>query len=354
MLKFKKLKFKKFISVFIIIFLLVVPIVVIPLLKNLPNPLGYVERPDGSVFIELWNVDTFEGGSANRGAFLENTAIEFEKENRGIYILVKNLTEQQAKLQLENNIKPDIVSFGLGVGDLFLPYLTELSVSKIKTDLIQGGKIDGKQMAMPWCMGGYVLCSQGDSDLNNINAWITETDTNFLGYGGAYINPLSSIAHNKSDVKLNRNIVYSNSLQDSYTQYDAYQDFLDKKFEVLLGTQRDYFRLQNRINAGVMNCNFRFLSGYSDLLQWISVISNEGAVVSMAQTFIEYLLSVNVQKKLISIGMFSVTDELIYINDKTYSQFEQTLKNVDYVQNAFLSKIELQSSKQDIFNKLFN
>lgn len=344
---------KHIVSIIIIVVLLLIPVIIIPILKNAPNPLGYVEKEEKSAFLELWNVDTFEGGSANRGGFLEKVAIEFEKQNRGIYILVKNMSLEQAKMQLENDVKPDLVSFGLGAGSLFKPYLTTVSVNDVKSDLLSGGVVDGQQLCAPWCMGGYVLCSSCGADISNLNSWIAVDKKNFFGFGGQYNIALEALAKNKSNFKLNKKLAYEKCFSQDFTQYQAYQQFVNGDFDVLLGTQRDYFRLLNRVNLGTMNCDFRFLGGYTDLVQWFSIVRGEGATEKIGQVFLDFLLSTQVQQKLKDIAMFSVSNETIYTTEQGYCDFENVLKSVNFVQNAFLTIEEINQKKQSAENNLF-
>ena len=42
--------------------------------------------------------------------------------------------------------------------------------------------------------------------------------------------------------------------KSEFTQYQAYESFLrGNDFQVLLGTQRDFYRLNNKVNLGVIN-----------------------------------------------------------------------------------------------------
>ena len=88
-----------------------------------------------------WNVDTFEGGIGSKSGFLEKCAIEFEKENRGLYILVKNMTIDECLLQLKEGNKPDLLSFGEKFFDEFKPILAgDLESCSIK-QIVKNHKI---------------------------------------------------------------------------------------------------------------------------------------------------------------------------------------------------------------------
>ncbi|MBQ8762018.1 MAG: hypothetical protein IJZ26_01705 [Clostridia bacterium] len=338
---------KKVFSMLLIIFIILIPIFVIPVIKNMPNNLGYLPNGETSNFLELWNVDTFEGGSASRSVFLEKVAIDFENQNRGVYIVIKNLTKAQAEEQLKQGVEPDLVSFGVGAGDLFKPYLIDLNVTyNVKSTVADGGKSDGKQLVLPWCLGGYVLCSKEGINQQSLNV----TDNNVLGYGEETTVPLKALNNDSYD----KNILYEKCL-DKYTQYQAYQDFLQDKFKILLGTQRDFYRLQNRISTGALDCNFQFLGNYTDLIQWIGVFNKETELTT-TKAFIEYLLSETQQKKLYKLGMFSATNVTVYEDNKysEYFEFERVIKDVSKVGNAFLTDIEIKQEQQNVFAKLFS
>ena len=79
--------------------------------------------------LELWNIDTFEGGSVSRTAWLEKRAISFEKEHTGTYIMVINMSIEQAKLNFDSGKTPNMISFGIGAGETVLSHLINYSGS---------------------------------------------------------------------------------------------------------------------------------------------------------------------------------------------------------------------------------
>jgi len=326
-----------------------VPILILPFLRNLPNPIGYVTQPE-TVFLELWNIDTFEGGKASRSAFLEKRAIAFQKDNTNVYVVMRNLTLIQAEIQLANGIQPDFISFGTGAGELFESYCVDLSKNfGVRSDLSVGGK--GK--AVPWCMGGYVLCSLGDVDISEVdNVLNTDTENGTLGFGYESSVALNALNENITVSSQNIDAIYINSLNYGYSQYSAYEDFLDKRFDVLLGTQRDFYRLENRLSIGALSdCNFNYLGGYTDLLQWFAVTTTDESKQVIAEQFIEYVLSENVQQKLTDIGMFSVLDISIYEDE--YADFEEVLSSDLKVGNAFWGSLDIQEQQANVLSEIF-
>ena len=68
-----------------------------------PNGILYQKfvgnRAEKSCVLELWNVDTFEGGTASKSGFLEKVALAFEKKYKG-NDKVKDLKNLYMKLKI--------------------------------------------------------------------------------------------------------------------------------------------------------------------------------------------------------------------------------------------------------------
>ena len=295
--------------VFLIISILFVSISPYFLLSQLNtyHSFGVADKQDG-VFLELWNIDTFEGGTNSRAKFLENCAISFENKNMRKYIVVRNLTKDELVSMLEKDSLPDLISFGVGVGETIRNYCKEIKPnSNFKNDILKSGEYKSKQLSVPWCMGGYVLCG-------------TKTKNSVVGVGVENNIP--------PQVDLNKKIYQK--------QYDAYNSFLKNEFDVLLGTQRDYFRISNKLTLGALSsCEFEYVNTYTDLLQHIAICSDDKQNQEIAQDFIDYLTSQNCQQQLKNIGMFSVCDKPIYLNT-VYQEFEQALLCVKSYGNVFI------------------
>ena len=272
------------------------------------------------VFLEIWNIDTFEGGTKSRHSFLQSNALKFQKANDNVLIVVRSLSKEQAKIQLENGVTPDLVSFGIGAGNLFSAISEDVSFFNVRNDL----KSD---KAVAWCMGGYVLCSYEDLSLLSEE----EIKNKTLGYSAENNTSLLALESFSSKFAL---------YDESLSQYDAYTAFLEKKFDVLLGSQRDFARFQNRLNLGSLSsCYFTFLTGYSDLVQYFAITTTEENKEECLNEFIAYILSDDVQSSLSNIGMFSVTNLSIY--DGEYQSFESALQEEVKTLNPFLFDEEI-------------
>ena len=277
--------------------------------------------PPNATLLELWEIDTFEGGSASRAKFLERRAYAFQKETFSAYVLVRSLSVSQAKAMLSSGVKPDLVSFGIGAGELLKPFCLPLETKYFaRSDLMQGGLVDSTLLAVPWCVGGYCLCADSSFDFSNLNQ-------QKIGCGMSYNVPAKSLSQD-----LQPNLV------KSYTQFEAYENFLRGEFNVLLGTQRDFYRLNKKAENGVIGpVNYKFLNSYTDLMQMICVCGIENQKVS--EKFIEFLLSLQSQSKLTDIGLFSVLDISIYSNE--YVEFENAIRESKKTLSVFTPNVNI-------------
>jgi len=128
-------KFKAIINVIISIlvvgYIIFIPSTVFVSLKAKQLEINRSEVISYSGILELWNIDTFEGGSIGRTKWLEKRALEFEAKNKGLFIVINNLTLEQAKLNLEKGTVPNMVSFGIGAGEILEPYVKEYLGGKL-------------------------------------------------------------------------------------------------------------------------------------------------------------------------------------------------------------------------------
>ena len=63
--------------------------------------------------LELWHIDTFEGGKGSRKDFLLSSSLKFEKKNNIIISVISHSIES-ATLALQNSC-PDLISCGNGI-----------------------------------------------------------------------------------------------------------------------------------------------------------------------------------------------------------------------------------------------
>ena len=223
------------------------------------------EKAEARTVVRVWNIDTFEGGKGSRTAFLKSVARGLQGE---AYYLVTSYTLEGALSAFAEGEAPDVLSFGVGLSEFaerLLPLKREFA----------GGELGGKTLAYPWCMGGYYLFSL----------------TDFEGEGRTVL----SVGGENLPAVAARLEWISGEETESVA---AYTGFLSGKYRYLLGTQRDVCRFQAR--GAIVQA--RPLTKYSDLYQYIGILSSEKREASLA--FVEALLSPEVQGRLSEIGMF--------------------------------------------------
>lgn len=348
MIFFKKYLFKILLSTLIILFLIIAPFPLFNKIMNLNYSLNSEYKLEYSGVFELWNVDTFEGGSLNRSAFLEKRSLEFEKIYRGVYFSIKSMTKEQLILNLENGKKPDMITYGIGVGEYIVDDLISLNSSyMIREDLIAGGKEKSQIKALPIMLGGYVLITnkeQINCD-NHLLKNITSYGKKLIYSSTEDISPLFSLALN--DISLKKQEIIN------VDSFDAYDKFINEKYSILLGTQRDFYRCRNRESNLKMQCEYEFLSGYSDLIQYASIFKGDKRTETICEKFIEYLLSKNCQKNLANIGMFPTISEIIY-EDEKYKEFNEVLLKDLKTINIFTKNDDIKNLQSKLIDNVFN
>ena len=223
------------------------------------------------VVVNVWHIETFEGGKGSRASFLKNVAARVEKKDNTLYYMVKSYTAEGAREALKEGKLPDMISYGIGFGDCLeraLPLSYRFS----------GGEAGGACLAYPWASGRYSLFSLENNFEKEGETVISEGGQNLVR-AAAY---------------------FENIRGEALPSTSAYVNFLNGKYRYLLGTQRDECRFQTR---GVTVYR-KDLNEFCDLYQYISVLSAEKFEV--CRTFIDCLLSREVQESLEQIGMFSV------------------------------------------------
>ena len=299
----KKIVFRLMVLVMVILVIILAPFC----LGSAPFDINF-SKTENSQVISMWHIETFEGGSVSRLRYLEKQSIAFEKKYPGKLLLIINLTYDEAKEKIVNGEIPDMVSFGVGAGDLFVDNVKEIDIkSNFRSDLLQYGTINNKLCAVPYMIGGYCKIT-------------------YDNYDNLYVRK-----ENEEIVNQDNKIVVDD------TQYQLYQNFISQKYDGILGTQRDFYRINNRINLGKMdNCNFEYISGYNDLIQYMAITSNVASEIQIAENFIEFILSEDGQIAIKDYGMFSV-NRSIYSSGE-YKNFEnEILKEINSV-NAFVGR----------------
>lgn len=254
--------------------------------------------------LRLWNIDSFEGGKGSRTQFLKTAAALYEKKHKGVYISVSSATLSGYSYALTNGGAPDMVSFGIGTD--FSYYAKEL-----KSGGFVGGKIGDVSYAYPWCRGGYAVYSLAD-DFSDISP-----ENTIISSGGSNFPLIAAVMYG-----LNGGYKCEESLS-------AYTDFLSGKYKYLFGTQRDYSRFLSRGKAVYASA----VDGYNDLYQYIAILNGGEAAYNACLSFIEFLLSDEIQERLSSVAMISDVCKVYSPSDGVL--YEMQSLNYSYTLGAF-------------------
>ena len=311
-------------------------------LPNLPIKPQTQQQLSYQGVVELWNVETFEGGVGSREAWLTARAAKFEAANKGLFVHVTTLSVEQAEAKLNEGQGFDMICFSRGVGSLVKEHLAAFtgSVGAIKDNYLVSGQLESKLYAVPLYSGAYCLFARTEQLAADrlLSDALTAKYTRKIGKNTVelqplvcgftpYNSPLSALALSGGKGKA--------AVSDAVTQYQAYEQFVANKTAVtLLGTQRDMYRLSQRESNGkIENLAFAPLTGYTDLVQYVAVSAHAGDKSESCVKFIEYLTSEQAQSTLTGMSLFSVLDATFYTADR-YALCESSLSGA-YVPNVF-------------------
>lgn len=215
-------------------------------LAVMPFSLQKTGEPD-DVCLQFWHVDSFEGGTGSRRAYLQRLSKSFcadllKKSGARVTVDVKQLTPLAQNELFKKGIYPDVISFGAGVQ---VPY-----ERLVKLDFTAGevGVYNGEPYAAVWAQGGYVCVTRPEN--GDISGYIICEQ--------ALANPLLAL-------KLSKTLADAEII--TLPAKDGVYEFYRKKGYALVGTQRDLYRLDGKLPIVVEP-----LSGYNDLYCCVCVL----------------------------------------------------------------------------------
>ena len=253
----------------------------------------------------IWHIETFEGGGKPRIDYLKTIARDMEKQDNQVLFMIKSIDPEKLSAELEVN-KPDIISFGFGVGEIVLPYLiSQESSFDVRDVLISSGSFNKKFYAVPYIVGGYAMFNHSMSE------------SEFHVGSNNFTRP--------------QNIYSSLNLQpkENESQYEAYKDFVYSKKVQLLGTCRDLFRINNLNSIGRTNAMITPIDTYTDLIQYLGVINSN----KTTQKFMHLALSSEYQNSLIDYSLFSSKYNKLY-SSGIYNDMEDAIMSCQ-IPNCF-------------------
>ena len=332
---------KKFKNLFLRIFVLVLALFVaifFPMIKLASgDDLTYIyntfigNKSKYNGIIEVWNIDSFESGTASKLSFLENVGKSFQKLNKGTYVIVRNLTKGECQNLLSNGEKPDVISCSYETFDVIKNYLRVFNSFEnlggvYKNYLNAGKNASGDLVGLAWCTGFYALIST-KVKLEKANKYAEDVKLNEIAFNSDYEYKIGK-KHKKSDslvygtgggiMPKNALLAYNRagSIQINDTEneliyksgYAAYSSFLSNNATILLGTQRDICRMVKReANGKVSDVIIQKLMNWTDLVQF-AFITNFGDSLRQdyGEKFAKFLTESENQKVIENIGMFPV------------------------------------------------
>ena len=335
-------KRKKIIFVPIVVVALIAVVALAWALPHLPVKPQEQQGASYQGVVELWNVETFEGGVGSREAWIVNKSAKFESANTGLFVHVTTLTVEQLQAKLDNGENFDLICFSRGVGNIIKENLAPVTdnVGFVKDNYLLSAQVGGTQYAIPLYSGAYCLFARAEqlSQEQLVEKALSQTYTRKVGKTTVelqplvcgftpYNSPLSALAMSGGRGKVN--------ISDQLSQYQAYERFVANRTAVtLLGTQRDMYRLsQKESNAKIEQLCFAPLGGYTDLVQYVGISTSAGDKADACLDYIKYLLSEEVQSTLVNLSLFSVVDNTFYTTER-YAELEQALAKA-YVPNVF-------------------
>lgn len=325
--------------------------------------------------IEVWNIDTFESGTVSKTNLLNVAAKKFQEKNKGLYVLVRNVTENECLNMINDGQLPDMFSCSYGVAVSIKETLLgfdENAFDIYKNFLDAGKNQEGEQLGVSWCAGFYYLIS---TKLNLQKAKVVGDEINLLensleyGYEvadkkktkivysldfgmGKYLVPQMAIASYNENKKLSVSEKSFNVQNIKSSSYSAYCRFVASESVMLLGTQRDVFRMKNReVNGKVSDVIYQPLTKYTDLVQFMFMAKGESDVKNFyKQEFAKFLTSDYMQKKVVEVGLFSVKNiENVAIKQGIMQDIIPENIASCKVNNVFLTKTEIDNLR-DVFD----
>lgn len=293
---------KKYVIKILLAILIFIVALIVPILYSLN--IAKAEVSGDSVYINLWQIDGFEGGRGSRKVHIENTAKKLFKDEK-VYCTVTSLTAKAARANIANGTVPEIISYPSGFHGIENYVNNQEFTSKV------------------WCYGCYCLLTlETDSDFGDVNisnTIINSGKDNLAGVCAALVGLNGAVEAEPTN---------------------AYLQLLNGKYKYLLGTQRDIFRLETR----KATYSVKPIDAFNDLFQNISILTYDTKKYEICKELIGALNKSNVS----GLGLFGnegskVAEQLIGLN---YGGAEYTLKGLSSKQ--YIDELKASAKNGDI------
>lgn len=332
---------------------------------------GFIgKKSDYEGMIEIWNIDSFEGVNVSKTQLLTKATKMFQRRNKGLYFMVRNLTETECLNLLKSGQKPDLFSCSYGVADKVKEWVVGIDGDfDLSKNVLNAGRVNGMQKGVAWCANSYYLIStekalldagknKSDSLLDiclNSGYKVENKNKTKIVYSlemgnSKYLLPqkaLSSYYDNRG-LSISNYLVNKDNLKQ--TSYSAYCNFVAGKSTVLLGTRKDVLRVKNRESNGKLeNVKIEKLSKFSDLVQFLfmSDIHDKNKRACVVD-FVKYMTESQVQSMVEESGLMSVNKTQNNVQKQGVMQDITPYKIEDYeLLNVFIGCTEIEKIQQE-------
>ncbi len=290
---------------------------------------GFIgKKSDYQGMIEIWNIDSFEAVNVSKTQLLTNATKMFQRRNKGLYFMVRNLTETECLNLLKSGQQPDLFSCSYGVADKIKEWVVEINGDfELLKNVLNAGQINGKQKAIAWCASSYYLIStekallsagksENDSLLDiclNSGYKVENKNKTKIVYSlemgdSKYLLPQMSLSSYYDNGGLSISKYSVNKDNFKQTSYSAYCNFVAGKSTMLLGTRKDVARVKNRESNGKLeNVKIEKLSKFSDLVQFLFMSDIHDKIKkTCVVNFVNYMTQSQVQSMVEESGLMSV------------------------------------------------
>lgn len=301
------------------------------------------EKSDFCGVLEIWNVDTFSGAKMSKTDFLNMVARRFENDFKGVFVCVKNMKVDEFKIALSEGRRPNLISFGFGLGNVLKDILDDLGEEfSINENILNSGKVEDEQLAVGYIMNMYGLFAETKRVSINENESLysvmlksgediegkkAKRHIYSLNYGRSeFVHPEKVLG-----------LVSDADVYQSMDEYSAYVDYVNfNKSNILLGNMRDLVRLENKVIKGdMLDIIAESVIEYNDLIQYIGLVKDlQVTVLQCSKNFIRYLLSESSQKLIANSGLFCVNGDKLY-QEGQMNLFENAIENIKVYPNVF-------------------
>ena len=283
--------------------------------------------------LSLWAVSGFPVGQNTLGGWVRERVREFEKAAFGVYVDVRAMRFEEAKAALSAGEKPDVIVFPTGFFDSPDMLLPLDAPSGLNAALANSGKEGAKTYALPVMSGAYVLAV--NEELGILAGVMPPED---IGYGPPEIARMAgaeggSLCADETDYS-NPSLAFAYALaEDGEAAVKALERtrgagiFYSGNGLLCLGNQNTAATARSNYENGEgFSCAFWALSGFTDMVQYVGVVSGQPAAkaeicAQLARSFV----SEEAQRSVKGIAMFPVLQggEPLYEDDQRFWAAEQ-------------------------------